>query len=52
MFIRNGSVPESYLGREITIPDKHEIIGFALQVDQNNYITWIDLKTWIPPNNI
>jgi hypothetical protein len=33
IFLANGSMPESYLGRELQIPDKHEIIGFALQVD-------------------
>jgi hypothetical protein len=47
--ITHDSMPASYMGREITIPDKHEIIGFALQVDENNNITWIDLKTWIRP---
>ena len=51
IFLANGSMPDSYLGRELQIQDKHEIIGFALQVDLNNYITWIDLKTWIPPSN-
>ena len=43
-------MPASEPAKELTIPDDHEIVGFAVETDPEGYITWIDLKTWIPPS--
>jgi hypothetical protein len=41
--------PSSFAGKEVKIPDGHQIVGFALKNDANGNIIWIDLKTWKPP---
>ncbi len=48
MGIRQSSMPVSAPGGSITIPDGHEIVGFAVETDVQGYITWIDFKTWRP----
>jgi hypothetical protein len=44
--------PTSWKGREIKIPDGHQIVGFALKLDSKGNIIWVDLKTWRPPRRI
>lgn len=46
----NGSMPSSWSGKEVQIPDGHQLVGFALEVDTQGFITWIDLKSWKPPS--
>ena len=46
--IHHSSMPVTAPGGEVTVPDGHEIVGFAVVTDPEGYITWIDLKTWKP----
>ena len=36
-------------GKEVKIPDGHQIIGFAVKKDAEGNIAWVDFKTWKPP---
>ncbi len=47
--ICQSSMPTLAPGCKITIPDGHEIVGFAVEINLEGYITWIDFKTWKPP---
>jgi hypothetical protein len=49
MRIYSDLFPSSFAGKEVKIPDGHQIVGFALKNDANGNIIWIDLKTWKPP---
>ena len=39
----------SFEGREVNIPDGHQIVGFAVKKDSKGNIIWVDFKTWKPP---
>jgi hypothetical protein len=41
--------PQSFKGKDVKIPDGHQIVGFALKKDAKGNIIWLDLKTWKPP---
>jgi aromatic ring-cleaving dioxygenase len=42
------SVPNSWAGHNIWMPEGHVVIGVAAVTDIHGYIKWIDLKTWKP----
>jgi hypothetical protein len=41
--------PSTFSGKEVIIPDGHQIVGFAVKTDAKGNIIWLDFKTWKPP---
>jgi hypothetical protein len=42
-------MPISWPGKQVEIPNDHQIIGWAVERNSEQQITWVDFRIWKRP---
>jgi len=46
--VNNPGVSSTWTGKQVTLSDGYELIGFRAWTDDEGFISWIDFKAWKP----